>query len=184
MKKMKYFLWFFVVLGIALAGCSEKLSPVDPIEESSMEKVFVSDFTAFMYPTSVTDPGEEKILQGMILVKNMTGTLNVESDNPFMNGSGTIIYNCNLDNVTGEGHYWGSVSLTLEADPGAVWDWTYNGKVAQTGEFEWTLSLKLVGKGTGGSVAGMHFLGENIVTYAEPFPSFWEGNASGTIRYK
>jgi hypothetical protein len=181
MKHTIYLIVLFLFIGLTWIGCSDQ-SPLDPIDQRSLEKVIITNFTSVSYPTSVTDPGKVKFADGNLILRGRTGTVVFESGNSLMNANGIITYNGNVDAITGEGPYWGTLTLTPESADGGKWELTWRGKCTKTGEMVWTLPLKVLGHGKGGSIDGMQIFMTNIVTYNEPVPTFWLGNSTGYIQ--
>jgi hypothetical protein len=181
MKTLKCVIVLFAVVGLTLIGCSEKSQlPNEPV--NSLEKLIITDFTAINYPTGSVDPGEQKIVGGNLILRNMILTIRYDSDNELIASDGIGNFNANLDAFTGEGHYWGKVTLTPDLVSDGEWDITWNGNCTKTGEVEWTVLLKIVGHGKGGSIDGMQLFADNISIYNEPFPAFWISNVTGYIK--
>ena len=80
MKTSKIFFVLFVFLGLLLVSCSdEQQSPVAPIDQGSLEKVTIINFTALSYPTAVLDPGEVRISGGNVIGRNVIAAIRWDS---------------------------------------------------------------------------------------------------------
>ena len=106
------------------------------------------------------------------------------SDDPRLSGIGIATANGNFDaNYTGPvGGTWMIVpsadcNPTDLIDPPAYWKGTWQGQRSQycEGNFcHWIGDLDLVGKGYGGSIDGIHFKGNELITTYTPLPVPWE----------
>jgi hypothetical protein len=181
MKTFQSVVVLIAFVGLVFLGCSEKSQlPNEPV--NSLEKLIITDFTAINYPTGSVDPGEQKIVGGNLILRNMILTIRWDSDNELIASDGIGVFNCNADAVTGEGHYWGKVTLSPDVLSDGEWEITWTGNCTKTGVEEWTLILKIVGHGRGGSINGMQLFADNIAIYNEPFPLFWISNVTGFIK--
>lgn len=184
MNLSKIFFVLFVFVGLLLVSCSnEQQSPVSPTDQSFLDKVTIVNFTSLSYPTVLLDPGEQRISGGNFIGRNVIAAIRWDSENDSVNASGILTLNFNLDAVTGEGPYWGTLTLTPDEPAiGGEWDLTWNGRATQTGPTEWTIPLNMVGHGSGGSIDKMHLDVTNTIIYNEPFPSFWLGYIVGEMK--
>jgi len=100
-----------------------------------------------------------------------------------VDGDGILTLNYNVDAVTNEGQWWGTLTLTPDEPAiGGEWDIIWNGRSTKTGESEWTLPLHMVGHGMAGNLDGKHLHVTNTVIYHEPF-GYWVGDVEGYIKY-
>ena len=184
MKTTKFLLVLFSFVGLWLAGCSdEPQSPVTPKDQVSLEKVTIIDITALSYPTAIIDPGEQHLADGNLIGRNVIVAVRWNSDNDLVDANGILTINYNVDAVTNEGQWWGTLTLTPDEPAiGEEWDITYNGRSTKTGESEWTLPVNMMGHGNGGSIDGMHLRVTNTIVYNVPF-GFWLGNVEGYIKF-
>ena len=185
MKTLNCILFLFAILGFMLLGCSDKSqSPVEPSKQGTLEKMVKADFTTHSYPTSNINPGELKIADGNLFIRNRKDHLTIESANPFVNATnGIITYNVNANANTAEEHAWGTITFTPDAYSDLEVSGLWNGQITMTGPSEWTLIAKYVGHIRGGSTNGMQIFWDIIVTYNNPYGLNWEGNAKGYIQY-
>ena len=62
-------------------------------------------------------------------------------------------------------------------DPEVYWKGTWKGRrsmFCDGGQCAWIGNLKLVGKGHGGDIEGIHFKGTEVITTFTPLPVPWE----------
>lgn len=185
MKNYIFVLGIIIMLVLSLTGCSDKSqSPVESSQQGTLEKLIRIDITGFSYPTSSIEPGVVKIVDGNLFLRNRKDYCNIESANSLINATnGIITYNANANALTGEGHFWGTITFTPDAYPELEMRGNWNGQVEMTGPSEWTLTAKLVGHFRGGSTNGMQLFWDAIVTYTDPNAAYWEGNYTGHIQY-
>jgi len=103
---------------------------------------------------------------------------------PQLSGVGKYVVNGNLDsNYTGP--VWGTYMIVPSFDcnpadlenPDVYWKGTWRGRRSVTCGIDsctWVGHLKLVGKGHGGAIDGMHFKGTEMITTFTPLPVPWE----------
>lgn len=184
MKTTKFLFVLFAFVGFIIVSCSDEPQlPVTPTDQGSLDKVTIINITALSYPTGIIDPGEQHIAGGNIIGRNMVLSIRWDSDNDLVDANGILILNYNLDAVTNEGQWWGTLTLTPDEPAiGGEWDITWNGRSTKTGESEWTLPLHMVGHGIGGNIDGKHLYVTNTVIYNQPF-GYWEGDVEGYVKY-
>ena len=94
MKTLKCVIVLFAIVGLSLVGCSDKSqSPVTPIDQGSLEKVIITDFTCSdnPIPPYIIDPGVVKLVGGNWIMKDV-GVIEqlISSDTPALELSYTI----------------------------------------------------------------------------------------------
>jgi hypothetical protein len=189
---MKTFKCVFVLIafaGLSLVGCSdEPQSPVTPIDQGSLEKVIIANFTLTNAPTGLTGEGEVKLVGGNWIIKNYGVIEGVVSPDPFVNGTMVHYLGATIDAVTGEGPCHGSWTLTPTGNTGGgVWEGNYEGyRSLSSVPGEWTLPLNLVGHGRGGTIDGMQmFCNATLTVYTDgitTLPVYWEGVGDGFLK--
>jgi hypothetical protein len=184
MSITKFLIALLAFVEILMIGCSDEPQlPVTPIDQGTLNKVTIINITALSYPTAIIDPGEQHIADGNLIGRNVIIAVRWDSENDFVDANGILTLNYNVDAITNEGQWWGTLTLTPDEPAiGGEWDITWNGRSTKTGESEWTLPLHMVGHGIGGSIDGMHLQVTNTVVYHQPF-GFWLGNVDGFIKY-
>ncbi len=195
MKTKIFFFALFAFMGLLLVGCSdEQQSPVTPIDQGSLEKVINREFTANEFPTGIIDSGIFRYPDGKILFSGHRGTvwfdadfLPGDTDPDLLTSPGEIEINGMIDPVTGVGQFHGKLLLTPESPEtgGGEWVFTWNGDAtfsltAWNGGPGWTLTLRDLGHGNGGSLTGMQCRVDLIVTFP-PDMSTWTGTGHGFI---
>ena len=121
---------------------------------------------------------------GQLHFRNLTGYACDDSDDPRFSGIGMFEANGNLDaNYTGP--VWGTWMIvpSLDCDlldlidPPVYWKGTWQGQrslFCGGGPCMFIGDLKLVGKGHGGDIHGIHFKGNELITTFTPMPVPWE----------
>jgi hypothetical protein len=175
-------------MAFVLMGCSDNSAsleaPTDQAarEQGSLQKATIVPFTTTDYPVEVLDPGEVRIVEGNLVMKNVVVLERFDSDNPMVNG--TLVHNLSLvlDLTTGEGPCRGTFTLTPDADVGGgVWEGAYSGYRTRIGDQVFTLPLTSVGRGKGGTIEGIK-MNENLVltAFGTP-PTYWYGTGEGYL---
>jgi len=187
MKALKCVLVLFSFLWLTLVGCSDKTqSPIAPIEQGSLEKAVITNFTFTDAPIGYTGEGDVKLVPGgKWKIKKYGVVEQFVSSDPLVNGTMVHYLSLTIDAVTGEGPCHGSSTLTPTADVGGgVWEGTYEGYRSKSSvPGEWTLPLKLEGHGKGGTIDGMQMFGTATLTVRADgpttLPSSWTGVGEG-----
>jgi hypothetical protein len=186
MKKTNFFIVLFVFLGLLLVSCSdEPQSPVTPIDQGSLEKVTITNFTLTDSPIGLTGEGEVKLVGGNWIIKNYGVIEEVVSPDLLVNGTMVHHLSATIDAVTGEGPCHGSWTVTPTGNTGGgVWEGTYEGyRSLSSVPGEWTLPINLVGHGRGGTIDGMQvFISATLTVYTNgitTLPSYWTGVGEG-----
>ena len=200
MKFFKFAVVLLAFVGLSLIGCSDKSqSPVDPTDQSlqnqvSLQKNFSREFTLVAIPTGIDNPGILKYPDGKIMLKGSQGpvyyiaTFPLSDNGPdILTGPGEIEINGMIDPVNGIGQFHGKLLLKPEASAaaGGVWEFTWHGEsIFSLTAWEdgpgWTLTLRDVGHGNGGSLTGMQCQLELTVLFP-PDMSAWTGTGNGVI---
>ena len=183
MKATKFLFVLFSFVGLWLAGCSDELqSPVAPIDQVSMEKVIITNFTFSHYPIGLTGEGEVKLVGGNWILKDMGVIELFTSSNPLAAGTAIHYLSATFDDVTGEGPVHGSFTLTPEANTeGGVWEGSYTGYRSKMpgSDTLYILPLQLVGHGKGGTIQGMQIRENSTITACGTPPVGWYGSGEG-----
>jgi hypothetical protein len=186
MSTSKIFFVLFVFVGILLVSCSdEQQSPVTSIDQASLEKVTITDFTFNDAPIGFTGEGEIKLVGGNWIIKDYGVIENFISPDPLVSGTMVHYLSLTIDAVTGEGPCHGSWTVTpAENTEGGVWEGTYEGyRYLSSEPGEWTLPLNVVGHGRGGTIDGLKLSATDTLTiYTDgitTLPSYWTGIGNG-----
>ena len=170
---MKFFNLAFVLLAfvrLSLIGCSDKTrSLVDPIDQASLQKALLTNFTFIHYPIAEPTGGTITLTPGGKWQEKKIEVLEkFVSSNPLVDGIMKHYLSNTIDAVTGEGPSHGSWVLTpndLTASGGGVWEGTYEGYISKSNvPGEWTLPLKVEGHGRGGTIDGMQVFATSTLT--------------------
>lgn len=193
MKMLKSVLVLFSFVGLMLVGCSDQSQlPVAPIDQSSLDKIVITQFTFTSTPGPFTaNPNEFMTIVGTtLLLKKYPVTDNVVASDPRLTGNMEHVLSLKLDIYTGEGPCKGS--FKLYPDPavanGGYWEGTYHGYRSKTDDpFVFMLPLKMVAHGRGGSIDGMQgFMDANLTVYTNPeyypLPIYWTAAGNGVLK--
>jgi len=189
MKTLKCVLALFAFAGLLLVGCSDETqSPVSLTEQSSLQKVIITNFTFTDFPIAPPTGGSITLTPGGIWqVKKIEVLERFVSSDPIINGIMKHYLSLSIDAVTGEGPCHGSWTVT-PLDPaatgGGVWEGTYQGYRSKSSvPGEWTLPLKVEGHGKGGSIQGMQVFANAVLTVradgGTTLPTSWSGIGEG-----
>lgn len=183
MKTLKYVIVLFAFVGLSLVGCSdEPQSPVAPIDQSTLAKVIVTNFTFSHYPIGLTGEGEVKLVGGNWILKNFGVTELISSSDPLAAGTMIHYLSGRMDAITGEGPVHGSWTLTPQANTcGGVWEGNYTGYRSKKpgSDTLYVLPLQLVGHGRGGTIGGMQTRYNSTITAWGTPPAGWYGSGEG-----
>lgn len=187
MKALKCVLVLFAIVGLTLVGCSDKTqSPVAHIEKGSLEKAIITNFTFSHFPIAPPFGGEIKLTPGGKWQLKKVGVEElVTSSDPLVSGIMIHYLSATMDAVTGEGPVHGSFTLTPEADVGGgIWEGTYEGYRSKTpgSDIYFTLPLKVVGHGRGGTIHGMQLFEKSTITAWGTPPEGWYGSGEGYFK--
>ena len=186
MSTAKFFFVLLAFVGLWLVGCSDKSqSPVTPIDQSSLEKVIITNFTFEHQPTGLTGEGTVKLVGGNWILNDFGVIEQFTSSDPLAAGTAIHYLSATMDAVTGEGPVHGSFTMTPEANVGGgVWEGTYTGYRSKMpgSDTLFVLPLQLVGHGSGGTIEGMQ-MRENttIIAWGTP-PVGWYGSGEGFFK--
>jgi len=196
MKALKYSLILFSFIGLVFVGCSDELqSPVSPENQSPypLTKYTIRYFESTEGPNLVDYPPpstmidyEERFVDGKRFISYTQHTFfNATFEDggiDVLTGDGILKVNVTVDVNTGEGITWGILNLTpTEADvKGGVWEIGWRGDLSITGFTSdtepqpiFTAPLKWRGHGVGGTINGMQFFSDDVITQVDPFN--WSG---------
>jgi len=189
MKTLKCVLALFAFVGLMLFGCSDETqSPVSTTEQSSLQKVIITNFTFTNFPIAPPTGGTITLTPGGIWqVKKVEVLERFVSSDPFVNGIMKHYLSLSIDAVTGEGPCHGSWTITPlnpTVTEGGVWEGKYEGYRSKSSvPGEWTLPLKVEGHGKGGSIQGMQVFANAVLTVRADgpttLPTSWTGVGGG-----
>ena len=196
MKTFKCVLVLFAFVGLTLVGCSdESQSPLSALDQGSLAKdkknVEVT-FTSVPYILDVSIVGNYmKIAGKTIHLKDFPVIDAVTASDPRMTGKMEHQLSLKLDLTTGEGPCNGKWLLRPDVPlttGGGVWEGTYEGYRSKTDNpFVFTLPLKMVGHGKGGTIDKMQvFNTADLIVYTIPeshqLPVSWVATGTGVIK--
>ena len=183
MSTRNFFLVLFVFVGLFLVGCSdEQQSPVTPIDQGSLEKVTITNFTFSHMPIGLTGEGDVKLVGGNWILKDFGVIEQFTSSDPLAAGTAIHYLSATFNAITGEGPVHGSFTLTPDANAGGgVWEGTYTGYRSKMpgSDTLFVLPLQLVGPGKGGTIDGMQMRENSTITAWGTPPAGWYGSGEG-----
>ena len=183
MKTLKCVIVLFTFVGLSLVGCSnEQQSPVTPIDQSSLEKVIITNFTFTHFPIGLTGEGTVKLVGGNWILKDVGVMELITSSDPLGGGNMIHYLSARMDAVTGEGPVHGSFTITPTGNAGGgVWEGIYEGYRSKMpgSDTLFVLPLQLVGHGKGGTIDGFQMqTNTTIIAWGTP-PAGWYGSGEG-----
>ena len=202
MRTLAFAVVLLAFVGFSLLGCDDASQPpVAPTDQAvqepaSLEKCTTTNFTFTHSPTGLTGDGTVVLVPGgkwqrakwQIKKYGVIEAVSAlkPSGAPDLLVSGTMVHYLSgtLDATTGEGPVHGTFTLTPLADVrGGVWEGTYEGYRSKTSDPNvFTLPLKVVGHGKGGTIHGMQLREESMLTaYGTP-PYYWTGVGEGSYK--
>ena len=183
MKTLKCVFVLLALMGLSLVGCSdEQQSPATSIDQGSLEKVIITNFTFSHFPTGLTGEGEIKLVGGNWILKDVGVVELVNSTDPLGGGIMTHYLSARMDAVTGEGSVHGYWTLVPQGNSGGgVWEGNYTGYRSKMpgSDTLFVLPLQLIGHGRGGTIEGMQMLSEGVITAWGTPPVGWYGSGEG-----
>ena len=186
MKTLKCVFVLLAFMGLSLVGCSdEQQSPVTPIDQGSLEKVIITNFTFSHFPIGLTGEGEVKLVGGNWILKDFGVIEQFTSSDPLAAGTAIHYLSATFNAITGEGPVHGSWTLTPEANTeGGVWEGSYTGYRSKMpgSDTLYILPLQLVGHGKGGTIQGMQIRENSTITAWGTPPVGWYGSGEGFIK--
>ena len=197
MKALSFVLLLAASTVFVLTGCSDNSAiPVSPTDQpvqtpASLEKSNKVDITFTERNVSIAPPAKMWTAGGVLQIRDAHAFEEVVGDNPLITGTMEHYLSLSLDLVTGEGPCHGSWTL-VPSSPSVtgVWEGTYEGYRSKTSNPSvFTLPLKLVAHGRGGTVDGMQakmtvtliVLTPPPGTYPYPAPYYWSGDDGAGI---
>ena len=186
MKTLKCVIVLLAFVGLSLVSCSdEQQSPVTPIDQSSLQKVIITNFTFSHYPIGLTVEGEVKLVGENWILKDVGVIELINSADPLVAGIMTHYLSGKMNAVTGEGPvhgYWTSVPQANTE--GGVWEGNYEGYRSKMpgSDTLFVLPLQLVGHGKGGIIEGMQIRHNSIITAWGTPPVGWYGGGEGIYK--
>ena len=183
MKTLKCVLVLLTFVGLSLVGCSdEPQSPVTPIDQSSFEKIIITNFTFSHQPIGLTGEGTIKLVGGNWILKDVGVIEQFTSSDPLAAGTAIHYLSATMDAITGEGPVHGSFTMTPDANvSGGVWKGAYTGYRSKMpgSDTLFVLPLQLVGHGRGGTIEGMQMRENSTITAWGTPPVGWFGSGEG-----
>jgi hypothetical protein len=185
MKKLKCVIVLFAIVGLSLIGCSDKSqSPVTPIDQGSLEKVIITNFTCSdnPIPPYIIDPGVVKLVGGNWIMKDVGVIEQLTSSDTLVAGIMVHYLSTTLNAVTGEGPVHGSLTITPDANTeGGVWEGNYTGYRSKMpgSDTLFVLPLNVVCHGRGGTIEGMQMFMDAVITAWGTPPVGWYGSGEG-----
>jgi hypothetical protein len=187
MKTLSLVLLLMASMAFVMSGCSDNsATPVSPADQSvpaSLGKAIITDFTVTKhFPVGLTGEGDVKLVPGgKWQLKNLGVIEQVLASDPLASGIMKHYLSATMDAITGEGPVNGSFVMTPAGDAagGGVWEGTYQGYRSKSTGIYFTLPLKVVGHGKGGTIDGMQFFEETVITAWGTPPEGWWGTGTG-----
>jgi hypothetical protein len=175
---------FAIAVLFSLNGCSEKSElPNEPV--NSLDKVTITNFSAVLYATGLIDPGTVKIVGQNYFRTNQVVQCTTLTDNEMVTGTATLTKSNRYNVETGEGVLRGTLNITPDNYPDAVWEITWEGTRSKTGESEWSSYITMVGIGEGDEIDGMKIHIEGVVTDDDIYGELgFYGTGTGYIKSK
>ncbi|HCY78081.1 MAG TPA: hypothetical protein DHV28_19415 [Ignavibacteriales bacterium] len=194
MKKFRFAIVLCAFLFLAMLGCSDQSqSPVTPAEQSSLDKIIITEYTITSSPVLpfTENPYDYILMAGRTLyMKDYPVTDNVVASDARLTGQMEHLLSLKLDIVTGEGPCNGS--FKLYPDPlvtdGGYWEGTYEGYRSKTDDpYVFVLPLRMVAHGNGGAIDKMQgFNDVTLTVYTNPeyypLPIYWTAEGTGFIK--
>lgn len=183
MKTTKFLFVLFSFTVLWLAGCSDELqSPVTAIDQGIMEKIIITNFTFSHFPIGLTGEGTINLVGENWILKDVGVIELITCSDPLVGGTMTHYLSGKMNAVTGEGPVHGNWTLEPNANSeGCIWQGNYTGyrsKMAGSDTL-FTLPLKLVGQGKGGTIEGMKTSFNTTITAWGTPPVGWYGSGDG-----
>jgi hypothetical protein len=183
-------------LAFAVMGCADRSQPiVAPADQpaqrlASLEKSTNVPFDFTNQPFWVTSEPDWWIAGGVLQMKKVHVLERIEASDSRLTGQMEHYLSLSVGVVTGEGPCHGSFTATPDDQSvGGVWEGTYEGYRSRTDNpLVFTLPLKVVGHGRGGTINGMQvFMTTTLAVVTDaahyPIPTGWIGsNGSGYIK--
>ena len=192
MKILSVVLLLLASMAFVLVGCSDDSAvPMTPTDKSSqapiaLDKAVITDFTFTHHPIPpvIIDPGVTRQEGENWIMKDVGVIEQVFSDDPLIAGTMRHYLSATMKAATGEGpvHGRGVITPTVSAG-GGVWEMTYEGYRSYKETIQdmryYTLPLKVVVHGRGGTINGIQgFFTTTITAWGTP-PAGWYGGGNG-----
>lgn len=187
---MKRLIYLVILLVFAvISGCSDKTqSPVAPGEktgQSQLEKAVVTEFTVYKdVPVALISPGELTTENGMTVMRDVVTKDLYQTSTPLVTGYAINTVNMISSEATQTAVVWGTFIITPESPEagGGKWNCAYKGNTVKTGESEWKTYLHGKGLGEGGTIDGMIYDVDLVITSWDNPPTFWLGSGTGYLK--
>ena len=196
MKTLKSVLVLFTFLGLMFVGCSdESQSPISPSDQGLLAKDKKNvEFTFTSSPdVFIADPTEYMNFAGRTVHMKDYPVIDlpIASDNR-VTGRMEHFLSFKLDLETGEGPChgkWTIIPSDLTNTDEGIWEGTYEGFRFKTEDpYVFILPIKLIGRGSGGSIDKMQILMKADLVVSTnaayfPMPIYWvTTNGTGVIK--
>jgi hypothetical protein len=206
MKALSFVLLLMASMAFVLLGCSDNTTqPVSPTDQSVgvpplLAKYTETPFEGLMWqdvyaPGFLVDAGVVKFPDGKILIKGVEQKVVCAANFPagstdLFSGNAVVTLNGIADNNTGVGDFYGKITVTPTNGGGGRWELTWHAKgtlgpitdpLGLLGPIGWTIPLKELGPGKGGTLTGMHVFMDNTVLVNPDFIK-WTGAYTGYIK--
>jgi hypothetical protein len=170
------------------------MAPTDQAVQApaSLQKSFCTEFSATSDPTGQIGEFITKLPDGKVMLRGIQNTVQFNAtilSGPLpdlLTGPGEVEINGISDYNTGEGQWYGKLTLMPKATAalGGKWEFVWHGKatIGPTEKFGlgWIIPLQEEGHGSGGSLTSMQGRMELIVTAPLELTT-WAGEAHGFI---
>ncbi len=197
MKTVSFVLLLMATLAFVVVGCSDNSAvPVSPTDQSaqtpaSLEKSTNVPFDLILSVPIVVpvDPTPYlKIAGNTVHMKDVPIVDLVTASDARVSGRMEHLLSLKLDLATGEGPCHGSWTSKPAGAGGGTWEGTYEGYRSRTADpFVFTLPLKMVGHGRGGTIDGMQIFTNAVLRVTTdnnhyPLPTGWQATGTGIIK--
>jgi hypothetical protein len=177
-------MWLVPAFAVAQAGATrvtatEVFDPLNVLGNGA-----VGAITA---PGTVTCPGEQPTGDpaqpcppgSRVRLRGFSGKSRIVSQSPLLSGWMSWEVNANFDG-SAAGPAWGT--WRLELDAGGVWEGSYSDARSKVEDMNvWVGRARFVGRGTSGSVNGMHLRFSEVALSYMPMPVSWVGPLDGEV---
>ena len=183
MKTWSLALLLLAGVAFVFTGCSESsLPPVSPADQTAapLQKAVITNFTFNHFPIAPPFSGETKQVGEVWIMKDVGIRERIVCSDPLVSGIMIHYLSATMNATTGEGPVHGKCTVTPLADvEGGVWEGTYEGYRSKGPGTYFTLPLKVVVHGKGGTIDGMQGFFESTITAVGTPPTGWSGVGEG-----
>jgi len=186
MKIVSLALLLMACAAFVLVGCSDNpavpVSPAEPTAQAppALAKAIITNFTFTHHPIAPPSAGEKRHVGEVWIMKDITVQEQVFSDDPLVAGTMVNCLSGTLNATSGEGPVHGKFILTPTGPVGGgVWEATYTGYRSKSEGVYFTIPLKVVVQGRGGTLQGMQGFFESVITSWGIPTAGWIGAGEG-----